>query len=382
MKSAKIRRACLLTLLPAHILASIPLSILPLMLLFNGETAAGRLAGLGALFLLLSCLALWTLLSSSRMYRLLPLPLLAAGLLSIAACYAVSPTGAVPPGNFSSNYAGDAGFSRVSPANLVPEIDQLKLGSYMFQLIDPLLGAKHGVRLRNLVLDVYRDMDKDEKFRDAGSALGMCYGDIFLGMREKLHFYEYVPRHLGRKPYPALIFLHGSMGNFKGYMWVLKGLADSMGVAIIAPTYGCGNWYLDRECSVLNAVYAYCRSNPELDPDKIILAGLSNGGTGVTRAVKDHGHRYAGVILLSAVVERGVISDPAFIANAVDGRFLIIHGMDDNRIPAACARECEGMLKQEGLAVESRYYGGEDHFLFFSRRAEIVKDMAGWMGKL
>ena len=376
------RRAYLLTLLPSHVLASVLLAILPLLLLFNGETVAGRLVGLGALFLLLSCLALWLMMSSNRKLRLLPLPLFTAGLICIAICYAISPNGDVPPGNFSSHYGDRAKFSRISLANLVPEIDQLKLGSYLFSLIDPRLGAEQGSHLRHLVLDVYGEMDRDENFRDAGSVLGMCYEDILLGRRDKLHFYEYVPRHLGRKSYPVMIFLHGSLGNFKGYMWVLKELADSSGIAIIAPTYGCGNWYLDRGCSVLNATYAYCRANSELDANRIILAGLSNGGTGVTRAVRDHGQRYMGVILLSAVLEQSIISSPSFASNAVKSRFLIIHGEDDNRIPVECARRCEAVLKQDGLTVKSRYYQGEDHFLFFSRRTEIVKDMAEWIGQL
>jgi len=49
---------------------------------------------------------------------------------------------------------------------------------------------------------------------------------------------------------PALIFLHGSAGNFLSYTYVLSGLAQSEHMVLIAPSYGFGSWVaMDRSTS-------------------------------------------------------------------------------------------------------------------------------------
>jgi poly(3-hydroxybutyrate) depolymerase len=358
------------------------LAYLPWMLLVHAETTGGRAFGIGALLLLGSVLALAFSRSarSRRFLRVLAGTLAAGSVVCIAVSYSVSPSGAVPSGNFSQHFSRQSAFRKLALPNLVPEIDQLKLGSFVIRHLDPLIDRGESCRIRDLFLGIYREMEKDQAFSRAGSALGMCYEDIFLDRRRLLHFHQYVPRHLGRTSYPVLIFLHGSMGNFRGYTWVLKELADMKGLAVIAPTYGCGNWYRDEQCSVLTAVLDHCLADPELDESAVYLAGLSNGGTGVTRAIVRQGQRYAGFILVSPVLEQRVIATPSFASNAAGRGFLIIQGEEDDRIPAGAVREREDDLRRRGLSVTSHYYPGEDHFLFFSQRSRVIKDMADWIG--
>ncbi|HSG05792.1 MAG TPA: hypothetical protein VLB09_05295 [Nitrospiria bacterium] len=272
-----------------------------------------------------------------------------------------------------------APFSGATAANLVPEIDQLKLGSYLFPHLDPYIDQKQGKRIRNLFLDIYREMEKDAAFVEAGSALGMCYADLFAGRRPALHFYQYVPRHLGKKAYPVLVFLHGSLGNFKGYSWVLKDLADAEGYAILAPTYGSGNWHLDRDGAILTAVYNHCVEDAALDHRTIYLAGLSNGGLGVSREMQRAAGRYAGFAFISPVMEAHLISTVSALDSMKGKTVLILHGEKDRRIPVAAIRTCEGILKNAGLPTTAHYEPNEDHFLFFAQRDAVLQNIAAWL---
>ena len=289
------------------------------------------------------------------------------------------PSGDVPDGNFSVHYSGDASFSSLALSTIVPEIDQLKFGSYLMPYADAVIDGPQSVRIRRLLLDVYRELRAEAAFVEAGSALGMCYDDAIWRSPALLHFYQYVPRQLGRETYPVLIFLHGAMGNFKGYTWVFTKLADEHGYAIIAPTYGGGTWSRDEKLEVLDAVHEHITREAELDQGAAYLAGLSNGGMGVSRAIAKRGARYRGFAYLSPVIEPAIIMGRAFGSDCKDRPVLIIHGEADRRIPQEGVRGAAAILASRGFSVTSRFYKDEDHFLLFSQRASVVEEMARWL---
>jgi pimeloyl-ACP methyl ester carboxylesterase len=377
----RLKRDVLIATFSAHFTVTLVLLYLPLTLLIRAETTEGRWVG-GAFVLLMSgVMALWLLcFRRTRMLAALIAGLLLVGGLScISRASATAPKGGMADGNFTQSYTGSSSFSKRALATIVPEIDQLKLGSYLFPHLDPFIDREQGVRIRGLFLDIYREMRQNPRFVEVGSALGICYEELLTGKRRTLHYYEYVPRHLEQESYPVMIFLHGSLGNFKGYTWALKHLADSEGYAVIAPTYGCGNWFLDEDSSVLTAIYNHCVEDPTLNQKSLYLAGLSNGGTGVTREIKNHGNRYKGFVFISPVMESKIISSADFASNTAGKKFLIIHGESDRRIPATAVRDCEMILKTGGSSVASHYYPNEDHFLFFSQRVSVIQDIVNWL---
>jgi pimeloyl-ACP methyl ester carboxylesterase len=300
------------------------------------------------------------------------------GLAAVVGAYCLSPTGQISHPALSQHYRGAARFRRLSPANLVPEIDQLRLGAHLFGLLDPTADRELAARVRRLFLEVYREMRGDPGFVQAVSALGMCYRDM-VAPATRLHVYEYAPAGVRGQARPALIFLHGSLGNFKGYIWVLHELAERLGVVILAPTYGSGNWYTDRHCRVLHEVLEYCHGMPHIDADQLYLAGLSNGGTGVTRAIADHGGAYKGVIMLSPVLELAVIDSAAFRRRAAALPMLLVHGEADRRIPFDYIQERATFLHASAQRLDLAYYPEEDHFLFFSQRHAVVAELATWL---
>jgi pimeloyl-ACP methyl ester carboxylesterase len=354
---------------------------LPWLLCVHAETAGGHLTGGGFLLLGVCPFPVWwrVLGGSWRHAAGLASAIFGAAVLCLLTAYALSPTGETSGGALSSRFSGDAHFHRASLSNIVPEIDQLKLGSYLFAHLDPFIDDEQGERVRELFLDVYLELRNDDGLRSAGSALGFCYRDIFLNRRTTLHFYEYVPRHLGRKTYPVLVFLHGSLGNFKGYIWVLKRVADQAGVALICPTFGAGNWDRDPECTVIDQVHQYVKSVPEFDSSNMVLSGLSNGGKGVTRAMAKRGQLWRGAIAISPVLESEVMAKPGFLEQADRIPILIIHGESDRRIPLGYVNEHEQELRQAGFDVTTYYYPSKDHFLLFSQPGEVTDQIVAWL---
>jgi predicted esterase len=383
MRSSRLKQGLVVAAFTIHVATTLTLLCLPCLLLFHAETGGSRLVGAGSVLLLVGFLGPWLL-----RYKRTRLPgavasgfLLVLGLILLVSAWGVAPTGVAPEGNLRQVYAGEASFRPFAWYTVVPEIDQLKLGLYFVPWLDRKgrIDSRGAWRVRRLLVGLYREMRRDPAFVEVGSALGMCYDDFIHGRRPLLHFYEYVPRHLGREVYPVLVFLHGGGGNLKAYAWILKELADAEGVAVVAPTYGFGSWAFDEESAVLAAVHDHCTRSDELDEGTVYLAGLSNGGSGVTRGILNCGYRYAGFMYISPRTERDLLSEDGF-AEAARGRpFLIIHGEEDKVIPVQQSREAERILREHGLPVTGRYYPDEDHFLVFERREELLGDIGAWM---
>ncbi len=96
------------------------------------------------------------------------------------------------------------------------------------------------------------------------------------------------------------------------------------------------------------AVEDACGRYP-LDPKRLTLVALSNGGTGATRAIATHRELFSRAVLISAALEQ----DPIWrgrSAGAWEGLpVLVIHGEADRRIPVANIRRRAAELERGGL---------------------------------
>lgn len=274
-------------------------------------------------------------------------------------------------------YQNGTKHSRYSPANLVPELDQQILGSYLFALIDPAFGWGQAAELRDQFRKIYRDAAEDPELAALPSVLGFSYQDTLIGRRQIGNLFVYLPD--GDEPKPVILFLHGSLGNFKGYWQLWKTFAEENNIAIVAPTFGAGNWYNKGGLDAIANARDYCEGHPRIDAGRIVLAGLSNGGTGVTRAAAATPKAWRGLIFLSPVLESNIIESEEF-ANGWGGRSaLIITGEKDQRTSAKHIRNVEESMDDIGMRIQSHYLPNEDHFLVFSDWPRVRTLMATWL---
>ncbi|WP_395747524.1 alpha/beta hydrolase [Prosthecobacter sp.] len=279
-----------------------------------------------------------------------------------------------------SRYAdGGWHYYRFSLGGLLPEIDQIHLGYAVASAFDPFFNQKQRRDLSAMTDGIYHEIRADADFTAAGSALPMIYHEMSFGQFRDGHYFHYIPTKVDRtKPAPALVFLHGSGGNFKAYVWLLSKIADDLGITVIAPTFGMGNWEKRGAYEVITRAIDDAGKHAAIAPDHIHLMGLSNGGKGLCLAESAAGPRFRSLIFLSAVFHNRI--KPGDLATRLQPRrILVLSGGSDDRVPWDYVSGYAEKLRTGGLEVTSRCFDGEDHFLFFRQRSEVLKAVTNWL---
>jgi|688.fasta_scaffold261381_1 predicted esterase len=274
---------------------------------------------------------------------------------------------------------GEWRFDRFSIGNLLPEIDQIHLGYLGAHLLDPLLDKQQLRDLSSMTDRIYEELGQDEDFCRVGSALPWMWREITFSEFRSGHYFHLLPEGVDRtKPIPTLVFLHGSGGNFLAYMWLLSKVSERTGFAVIAPTFGMGNWEKEGAYGAVKAAIEDAGRFQAVDPNGIHLMGLSNGGKGVCLAESTQGPKFQSVIFLSAVWNDSV--SPKQFAERLKGRSaLVISGGNDNRVPWSYVSGYAEALRIGGMDVTSREFPEDDHFVFFRRRQEVEEELVHWL---
>ncbi len=253
-------------------------------------------------------------------------------------------------------------------SSIVPEIDQFKLATHLLAPVDPCVDDDRARRIRSLFLSVYRPMRQDPDF----AALPTLMPTAYRSPNAPGPLAIYQPE--AAEPLPVVLFLHGWGGPFRGYLWVLKALAESEGVAIVVPSFGLGNWRQTVGQQAIDDALAHIEADPELDADRVVLVGLSNGAMGVSRAVLAGADRFAAVVYLSPVLE----SAHAYaVGEAMVGRPVsVVTGAEDCRVPAEWVAEGAGALQAARPQARRVDVPEEDHFLLFSQPEVVLAEIA------
>jgi predicted esterase len=129
--------------------------------------------------------------------------------------------------------------------------------------------------------------------------------------------------------FPALLFLHGFGGNYQVYASWLRQLADERGLAAILPTGSFkGTWWQPDEQAVAMRALSDVADRHVIDPQRVIVGGLSNGGVGACELAAVPG-RFQGLLAIAAFppieeAKRGIGNEPAVFVGALhDDRFPI-----------------------------------------------------------
>jgi poly(3-hydroxybutyrate) depolymerase len=247
--------------------------------------------------------------------------------------------------------------------------------------LDPLLTVEQARRVSAFTLDLYDEMENDPDFHELGSAMNWSYAALINKDFEAGHYYLYVPHQDEDSPIPAIVFLHGSAGNFKAYLWVWSKLAKELSLAIIAPSCGFGDWNLTCTRAIPKAIED-ATTVVNIDRNHIYLAGLSNGGLGVTRLAEMSPDPFAGLIFISPVVDSEIVHSKAFQNSWRDRPVLVVTGEMDRRVPLSYVEENVSSLRSGGVTVTGITHPGEDHFLFFSQPKSVLSDVADWLSEV
>jgi predicted esterase len=161
----------------------------------------------------------------------------------------------------------------------------------------------------------------------------------------------YVPKdYQPARAYPLVICLHGAGFDGSSYLdrWQPR-LGERYLLA--CPTMEAAAWWTPKAQELVLAVQREVMRNYHVDPDRVFLSGMSNGGIGTYLIGLNHVDRFAALIPMA-----GALPDPLLplLDNARATPFYIIHGSKDQVIPVKFSQTVRAYLMKQGYSVVYR----------------------------
>ena len=157
------------------------------------------------------------------------------------------------------------------------------------------------------------------------------------------------------KGYGLIICLHGA--GFTGDAYLERWQARLGEDYILAcPTYPAGAWFTRRAEDLVLATIRQVRQHYHVDPDRIFLTGMSNGGIGAWLIGMHHAPLFAGLAPMASGLDDVLMP---FLANLRNTPVYIIHGEKDQVMPVSLSRSIVRELAALGYPYIYREHQGE-----------------------
>lgn len=380
-----------------------------LALLLGTATWRGRALGLWALATAWLCLALMGRVKGrrSRQWRW------AAGVSFIAAALLAwgIPDGGTENVRVRSCFIAPDSYRRWHPLNWISEADWAALGLRVLPWIDESARHERWRDVQRLAGGMFVRAAADVELCRLGSCLHFALEDIAGSQSSGAHYFAVLPDGFSEasgKKYPVVVFLHGWLGNMSVYPLLLRGLADQTGAVVLIPSCGMGTWIYPDAPVLVSRVLADAAGRFPLDPARVTLGGISNGGRGVYQTMAVLPDRFAGAFFVTAMLDPmyygpdpsgadrrggrasascdgrlvppiGEIDDLALAKRWGRKRVLVISANGDVRVPGDYTQARVRLMKWAGLNVQTRGYDDADHWLFFRRSEHVITQISQWM---
>jgi phospholipase/carboxylesterase len=212
----------------------------------------------------------------------------------------------------------------------------------------------------------------------AGKNTGIFHNNNEPGSRGG--FSLYVPEYYTREhALPLVMALHGGSGNGRGFLWSWLRDARSRGAILIAPTATGSTWALmgdDTDTPNLMRILESVRARWNVDPERMLLTGMSDGGTFCYVTGFDRASPFTHLAPVAATFHPLM----AEMADADRLRGLpvhIVHGRLDWMFPVQVARQTAQALTAAGADVTYRELDDLSHTYPREMNAEILQWLRG-----
>lgn len=204
--------------------------------------------------------------------------------------------------------------------------------------------------------------------------------DLRAGRLDPHHCYTYRPEPADpAERFGLFVFLHGHGSNYLAVLHALRPLADRLRLALCLPTFGYGNWEAAGGVEAVARAMKAAGREAAVDPGRVYLAGISQGGAGVGRAGAALADAFAGLVFISPTMEPEVLESPEFVAGWRGRPVLVVQGGRDHNVKSATVDAAVDGLRTAGVAVTYHREGEAGHFLFFARLDEVHRLIGEWM---
>src|ERR1700732_5074247 len=198
-------------------------------------------------------------------------------------------------------------------------------------------------------------------------------------------FSLYVPEYYPPdRAWPLVMALHGGSGNGRGFLWSWLRDARSLGAILVAPTATGGTsnkstWALmgdDSDTPNLARILEIVRSRCNVDPTKLLLTGMSDGGTFCYVTGLEGASPFTHLAPVAATFH-------PLMAEMGDARRLrglpiyLVHGRLDWMFPVQVARQTKDALAAAGADVIYRELDDLSHCYPREMNAPILNWLTG-----
>jgi len=173
------------------------------------------------------------------------------------------------------------------------------------------------------------------------------------GADERGGFSVYVPEYFEGQAVPLVLALHGGSGHGRQFIWSWLRAARSYNCIVVAPTSAAGTWSLMDpavDAQRLNALVAYASEHWNIDPQRVLLTGMSDGGTFSYVAGLQDDTPFTHLAPCSASFHP-MLAEAASAERLQDLPIYLIHGVLDWMFPIDVARTAQQTLQAAGAQV-------------------------------
>ncbi|MGP9813195.1 phospholipase [Rhodopseudomonas sp. NSM] len=177
-------------------------------------------------------------------------------------------------------------------------------------------------------------------------------------------FSFYVPEdYTPARGWPLVVALHGGSGHGRLFLWSWLRDARSRGAIVVAPTAIGPTWALmgeDADTPNLARIVAFIRSRWSVDPQRLLVTGLSDGGTFCYVTGLERASPFTHLAPIAASFH------PLLAGMAAPERLRglpiqIVHGRHDWMFPVELARQAQQALVAAGADVSYREIADLSH---------------------
>lgn len=176
------------------------------------------------------------------------------------------------------------------------------------------------------------------------------------------------------RDYALIVCLHGAGFTGEAYLDRWKSRLGE-GYILACPTYPAGAWFTRPAEDLVLATVKVVQQRYRIDPNRIFLSGMSNGGIGAWLIGMHHAPLFAGLAPMASGIDDVLFP---FLENLRTTPVYIIHGSQDQVMPVELSRKLAGELKNLGYPFIYREHdrthamaGG--HFFPREELPELVK---------
>lgn len=151
----------------------------------------------------------------------------------------------------------------------------------------------------------------------------------------RYHLALFVPQtYRSNKAYGLVVCLHGAGFSGDAYLerWQARLGEDYV---LACPTYPGGAWFTRRAEDLVLATIRSVQRRYHIDPDRIFLTGMSNGGIGTWLIGMHQAPTFAGIAPMAGGLDEVLLP---FLANLQSTPVYMIHGAKDQVMPVELSR--------------------------------------------